>query len=127
LPELKSYLSNIPDRLLITTDFYPKNEYGFHDPNYILTLSEDSARWLADGGLKLYGTSWKSSDYQPGSMKRPIHNILFESAIILECLDLSVVPEGDYYIFCNPVNIEGSSEVPVNPLLLSKDELINLV
>ncbi len=69
LSELKAVLNNkIPKKLLVTTKEYPKNKDGYHDPNYVLTLSLEAAQWLiSSSDFNLYGTSWKSSDYSPGS------------------------------------------------------------
>ena len=47
LKELKVVLGNkAPDKLLLTTDHYLKNKDGFHDPNYVLTLTQEAADWL---------------------------------------------------------------------------------
>jgi kynurenine formamidase len=71
----------------------------------------------------LYGTTWKSSDYAPGSMLRPIHNEIFRKAGIVECLNLKDVPGGDYFLVCFPLNIKGASESPVTAVLFEKNEI----
>jgi len=82
-------ISDLPSKILISTDFYPMNAQGYHDPNYVLTLSQEAANFLiSNENFDLYGTSWKSSDYCPGSIDRPIHNTLFKKALILENLNL---------------------------------------
>ncbi|MFN9066794.1 MAG: hypothetical protein ACK5V3_06165, partial [Bdellovibrionales bacterium] len=112
------------EKLLITSDFCPENKSGFHDPNYVLTLSLESAEWLINlPKFNLFGTSWKSSDYAPGSMQRPIHNTLFKRALIVENLILSKVPEGNYFLVCIPIMLAGSSESPVTPVLFNAHEL----
>jgi kynurenine formamidase len=63
--------------------------------------------------FNLSGTSWKPTDYQPGSPLRPIHNEIFKKALILEYLNLNSVPEGEYFINCFPLNLKGASESPV--------------
>ena len=109
---------------MLTTDFYPTNNSGFHDPNYVLTLSLDAASYLVnDKGINLYGTSWKSTDFMPGKMERPIHKKIFEKAVILEMLDLKSVPAGEYFLVAYPLMIEGASESPVTALLFTKAEL----
>src|SRR5690606_38202472 len=101
-------------------------ENSFHDPNFVLTLSLEAANWLTSStDFNLYGTSWKSSDYKPGSAERPIHNKLFEKCIILECLELSSVPEGEYFLVTFPLYIKGASESLVPPTLFTYDELTN--
>lgn len=117
-------LVSVPKKILITTEFYPLNEDGYHDPQYVLTLSQEAADYLISlPGFHLYGTSWKSSDFNPGKPDRPIHNTLFKRAGILENLDLMNVPEGIYFMTAFPLPIEGASESPVVPVLFTKDDL----
>ncbi|WP_408095730.1 cyclase family protein [Peredibacter sp. HCB2-198] len=117
-------VKEFPEKLLITTEVYPQNPQGYHDPNYVLTLSQESADYLVShGDFHLYGTSWKSSDFNPGRAERPIHNTLFKRALILENLELKNVPEGFYFMSAFPLPIKNASESPVVPVLFSKDEL----
>ncbi|MBG59189.1 MAG: hypothetical protein CMJ16_01900 [Peredibacter sp.] len=115
----------VPQRVIITLKDIPLNRHGLHDPNYVLILSQEAANFLSeDEKLKLYGTSWKSSDFMPGKKERPIHNTLFKSALIMECLDLKDVPAGTYFLNCFPLPLEGSSESPVCPVLYTKEEIL---
>jgi kynurenine formamidase len=115
---------SIPNKILISTDFYPLNNDGYHDPNYVLTLSQKAADYLVSlDGFHLYGTSWKSSDFNPGKPERLIHNTLFKKAGILENLDLKNVPEGIYFIAAFPLPLGEASESPVVPVLFTKEEL----
>lgn len=125
LEELKEALKGrVPQKLILTSESYFKSKSGFHDPNYVLTLSIEAAKWLvSNDGFNLFGTSWKSSDFKPGSMDRPIHNLLFKNAVILECLDLEFVPGGEYFLVAFPVRIKGASESPVTPVLFTKTEV----
>jgi len=112
------------EKVLLTTDFYPVNADGFHDPNYVLTLSPEAAQYLVQlPGFNLYGTSWKSSDHRPGSPERPIHKILLSKAIIFELLDLRHVPEGRYFFSGFPLRLEGASESAVCPVLYEKHDI----
>ena len=113
-------------RILITFDDYPVDEFGNHDQNKVLVLSEDATHWLLKNNpnLCLYGTSWKSTDYQPGSKERPIHKLLFEKSVtIFECLNLKNVPSGEYFWFAFPLPLEGASESPVCPVLFTESEM----
>lgn len=123
--EIKDRLGDtIPDKLFITTEVYPRNADGYHDPDYVLTLSQETADYLTShSSFHLYGTSWKSSDFNPGKAERPIHNTLFKQALILENLALKNVPEGRYFLSAFPLPIEGASESPVVPVLFSKSEM----
>lgn len=126
LEELYNKISNIKnlERILITVEDIPENSFGYHDPNYVVTLSQAAADYLASiENFKLFGTSWKSTDYMPGSIERPIHKAIFKKALILEYINLNQVPEGEYFINCFPLNLEGASESPVTAVLFELDEL----
>lgn len=98
-------------------NFYSSTEYAF-------TLSLEAAKWLtAMPGFNLFGTIWKSSDFQPGSRDRPIHVELFKRAGILECLDLTEVPEGEYFLSAFPLPLVNATESPVCPILFTRNEL----
>ena len=113
------------EKILLTTENYPINKDGYHDPNHVLTLSIEAAEFLVQNeGFNLYGTSWKSSDYMPGSLERPIHKTLFTKAVIFELLDLRNVPEGEYFFVGFPVRLQFASESPVTPVLFRKDEIL---
>lgn len=116
-------VKELPAKILITSEYYIENPEGFHDPNYVLTLSQEAANFLvSQTEFNLYGTSWKSSDFNPGKRERPIHNTLFQKAIILENLKLRNVPEGEYFMSAFPLPIIGASESPVVPVLFTKEE-----
>jgi len=126
LNELKEKISQIcsdaiPPKVLITTKDYPSDEEGYHAENHVLVFNEEAANFLIKiPGFHLFGTSWKSTDFQPGKAKRPIHNIIFQKGIIFELLNLAHVPEGKYYFSGLPLFIENAVESPVNPLLIDK-------
>lgn len=123
----KMKLKSIPPKILITSENYPVNSEGYHDPNYVLTLSNDAAEYLVHiDGFHLYGTSWKSSDYSPGSLERPIHNKIFTKGIILENLKLENISEGIYFMNAFPLPISNASESPVVPVLFDFEELVSL-
>jgi kynurenine formamidase len=108
-------------KVLITTVNYPTDSNGYHKSNYILVLDESAAKYLLElPEFHLFGTSWKSTDYQPGKFERPIHDLLFQKAVIFELLNLNNVPEGKYYFSGIPLYIEDSVESPVTPILISK-------
>lgn len=119
--ELKPYLGNTDASIfLITAENSPYLAYGVHDPSYVLTLSEAAAKlMLKCQNFKAYGTSWKSSDYNPGSRDRKIHNLIFQKGIIYENLLLDKVSEGEYHFSGLPVMVKGSSEMVVNPIISS--------
>lgn len=121
--KLQSY-SNV-QKVLISIENIPENEFGYHDPSLVLTLSLEAAEYLTSlSGFNLFGTSWKSTDFMPGSPERPIHNEIFKKAIILEYINLNGVPEGEYFINCFPLNLEGASESPVSAVLFESEDLV---
>lgn len=113
-----------PSKVLITTDNYVADDNGYHDERYILTLNVEAASYLVEQEtFNGFGTSWKSTDYQPGKQGRPIHNIIFKKGLIFECLDLKNVPEGKYFFSGFPLRLENSSESPLCPVLFSESEI----
>ena len=120
-------VTNLGPKVLISSLFCPLNKEGFHDPNYVLTLSQEAADFLISSpSFDLYGTSWKSSDFNPGSFERPIHNTIFKKALILENLNLKDVPEGIYFMTAFPLPFKDASESPVVPVLFTQEELSNI-
>jgi kynurenine formamidase len=123
---LKKFGNERYEKLLITIEDYPENNDGYHDPNYVLTLSQEGADFLVSlEGFHLYGTSWKSSDFNPGKHERPIHNTLFSKALVLENLKLNGVPEGVYFMSAFPLPLNEASESPVVPVLFTKEEVLS--
>lgn len=113
-----------PDKLILTLADLPQTAQGQHDPAHALTLAEDAAHWLlANPRFNAYLTSWKSTDFQPGSRARPIHRLLLPRAAVFECLDLRAVPEGRYFLSAFPLPLAGASESPVCPVLFTAAEL----
>ncbi len=114
------HLTIIPPKILITTHNYPIDSFGYHKQNYVLILSLEAAKFISETiGFNAFGTSWKSSDYQPNSADRPIHNIILSKGVIYELLNLNHVPEGRYTFSGMPLYLQGASESPVTPILVS--------
>ncbi len=115
---------NVPSKVFMTTECATVTSDGFYDSRFILVLSTDAARWLVSSpDFNAFGTSWKSSDFEPGKRERPIHDILFSQAVLFEQLKLDMVPEGEYWLSGFPVYLAGATEAPVTPVLFTKDEL----
>ncbi len=110
----------VPRRLLLTPDEVPQDVLGNHDSQYAFTLSADAAMWLTQGGLVTYGTSYKSTDFQPGRRERPIHRILLENGVVYELLRLAHVPAGEYFFSGQPLLLAGASECAVAPVLFPR-------
>lgn len=113
----------MPEKLLLAAEDTPLDEYMQHNQSYVLTLTSDAANWLTSNPkFNMYGTTWKSTDFEPGSRERPIHKIILKQAAIFELLDLTSVPEGEYFFVGSPLRLEGASESPASPMLFKKDE-----
>ena len=113
-----------PDKLIISAKAVALNQFGYHDPNYIFVLTSEAASWLCSNArFNAFGTSWKSSDFEPGSRERPVHKILLAQAILLEYLITWHVPEGEYFMAAFPLLIRGASESPLTPVLFNYAEL----
>ncbi len=114
----------IPDKLILTLADLPQTAAGLHDPAHALSLTEDAADWLlSNPRFDAYLTSWKSTDFQPGSRARPIHRRLLPRAAVFECLDTRDVPEGRYFLSAFPLPLAGASESPVCAVLFTAEEL----
>ena len=114
----------VPEKLFITAEDAPCGAEGFHDSKFVLILSVEAALWLtSNASFNAYGTSWKSSDFQPGSRERPIHKILLKQAVLFEQLKLQHVPEGTYFLSAFPLALAGASESPCTPVLYEQREL----
>ncbi len=124
--KISSFSDKIHSKILIAPDVYEVDQFGFHAQNYVFTLSAAAAHMLIEReGFHLFGTSWKSLDYNPERPERPIHDIIFKKAIAMENLDLLNVPEGNYFMCNYPIPVMDASEGVVAPILFTKDEIFN--
>lgn len=80
-------------------------------------ISEDAAKHMVNLGLRLVGLDYLSvEEYQREG--RPTHNTLLGvGMVVLEGLDLTGVPEGDYELICLPLKIKGADGAPARVLL----------
>lgn len=78
---------------------------------------EDAARYIVEMGIKLVGIDWLSiEEYQkPG---RPTHHTLLGAGVVvIEGLNLSNVPPGDYELLCLPLKIKDGDGAPARVFL----------
>lgn len=85
-------------------------------------LDGPSAKFLAElGVLRLVGVDYLSVD-RLHSGTHPAHEALMGAGVtIIEGLDLSEVPPGDYMLFCGPMKIEGGDGAPARVFLIQED------
>ena len=99
-------------RLLIKTDNSGKfllNAAEFHE-NYA-ALDVSAAHYLHSMGMRLVGIDYLSIEPFAGS--GAVHEILLGAGIvILEGVNLAVVPAGEYELICAPLKLQGADGAP---------------
>ncbi len=79
-------------------------------------IDAGGARWLVEHGLRLVGIDYLS--IAPFKKSRPTHEALLEAEmIVLEGVNLSAVPAGDYTLYCLPLKLGGSDGAPARAIL----------
>lgn len=105
-------------RLLIKTrnsHLWERGEKEFSEG--FVGVSVDGAEWLVHAGVKLVGIDYLS--IAPYHQSLPTHQILLQPGIvILEGLDLSAVPPGNYDLYCLPLKLVGSDGAPARVILI---------
>ncbi len=85
-------------------------------------LTPEAANFLVAKGIKLVGIDYLSIEkaHYPG---HPTHLALLEAGVVvIEGLDLSDVPAGDYELFCLPLRIRGADGAPARVFLRSRHD-----
>jgi len=103
-------------RVLFGTGNSARLRQGRFEGEYAF-VSADAARHLVDTGTKLVGTDCLSVDeyHKEG---HPSHHILLGAGVvIIEGLDLSDVPAGDYELLCLPLKLRDADGAPARVLL----------
>ena len=91
----------------------PRHEFR---PDYI-ALSDGAADFLVEKKVRLVGVDYLSVQRFRHAGART-HHILLEAGItILEGIDLSEVPEGDYQLACLPLKLVGADGAPARAIL----------
>lgn len=104
----------LPERLLLRTG---KSVASGSFPADWPTLTPEAAHWLAQGGLRLFGTDAPSVDPRTATTL-DVHLALFGGgAFVLENLALDAVPPGDYLLTAYPVLVNGADAAPVRAVL----------
>jgi arylformamidase len=82
-------------------------------------LAPDGAENLVDNGLELVGIDYLSIEQFQSGHNRTHRTLLAKSVVILEGLDLSVPPSGEYQLICLPLRIEGCDGAPARAVLIA--------
>ena len=102
-------------RLLLKTSFSAHNQFIENYPS----LSFDAARLITGKGICCVGIDSPSIESYlcDGTVHR---ELLMKGCIIIELLDLSSVPEGDYDMIALPLRLEGLDGSPARVVLMKK-------
>jgi len=103
--------------LLLKTWFSGRQEF---DPGYP-ALSVEAAGLIAGAGITCLGTDAPSIEAFEGD--GAVHRLLLgHGTVILELLDLSAVPEGEYFMVALPLRLKGLDGSPVRAVLCKQEE-----
>jgi len=82
-----------------------------------LALTPEAASYLNDAGMQVIGMDALSIDVYENT-KHPVHHLLLQNnVIIIERLDLSQVPAGDYELIALPIKLKGADGAPARVVL----------
>jgi arylformamidase len=103
--------------LLLKTGFSERQEF---DPGYP-SLSLEAAQVLIDTGITCLGIDTPSIEGY--DCDGSVHRLLLgREMIVLELLDLSAVPAGNYFMVALPMRLKGADGSPVRAILWDKEE-----
>ncbi|MHB9108611.1 MAG: cyclase family protein [Armatimonadota bacterium] len=87
------------------------------DPDFV-GLDEASAHMLLGLGIKLLGVDGLSVEPEEGD--GTVHELLLTAGVVIvEGLNLSAVPAGDYQLICAPLKLESADGAPARVFLVS--------
>lgn len=113
--------STIPSgttRLLFKTrnsTHWARNEKTFFSG--FVGVTENGAEWLVEHRIILVGVDYLS--VAPYRQSVPTHRILLGAGVVVvEGLNLTDVPQGDYLLYCLPLKLLGSDGAPARSILV---------
>lgn len=104
------------ERILVKTQNSLRSFEKFYD-DYIY-LDGDAADYLAYLGITLFGIDYFSVKQRGSADQRPHTSLLSKNIPIIEGLDLSQVPAGNYTLVCLPLKFIGLEAAPARIVLL---------
>ncbi|MDO8590750.1 MAG: hypothetical protein Q7R65_02090 [bacterium] len=105
------------ERILVKTRNSLRGFDKFYD-DYIY-LNGDAADYLAELGISLFGIDYFSVKQRGSKDQRPHTSLLSKNIPIIEGLDLSQVPAGNYTLVCLPLKFTGIEGGPARVILIS--------
>lgn len=106
------------ERILLKTrnslqNYYSRSRF---EPGFC-ALEPDAATYLSGQGAALVGIDYASIG--TGETNSETHRIILGShTAVLEGIDLSAVPDGDYFLCAAPIKVTGGDGAPVRALLM---------
>jgi arylformamidase len=85
--------------------------------NYTFVAPE-GAQYLVDSGVELVGVDYLSVEQFHSGHHRTHRTLLENGVVIIEGLDLSVPPAGEYELICLPLRLEGCDGAPARAVLV---------
>ena len=84
-------------------------------------LTPEAARWLVGQGFRLLGIDGPSVDAEEDD-SLPVHRILLDAGVVIvEGLDLHLVPAGVYTLICMPLKLKDCDGAPARVMLLESE------
>ncbi len=96
-------------RLMKQPEFVPDYTY----------IAPDGAQYLVDIGVELVGVDYLSIEQFHSGHHRTHRTLLGKNVVIIEGLDLSEPPAGDYQLICLPLRLEGLDGAPARAVLIA--------
>jgi arylformamidase len=81
-------------------------------------LAPDGAKYLVDNGVDLVGIDYLSIEQFHSGHHRTHRTLLERGVVIVEGLDLSVPPPGEYQFICLPLRLQGCDGAPARAVLI---------
>ena len=100
-------------------DFIKKDEFDFN----FTVLSGEAAEYLASSGVKTVGFDYLTVDPADKDSKDAHKELLSRGVCIIEGLDLSEPPEGDYFAVCLPLKLGETDGAPGRAILIEIESL----
>jgi arylformamidase len=87
-------------------------------PDYTY-IAPDGAQYLVEIGVELVGVDYFSIEQFRSGHHRTHRTLLGRDVVIIEGLDLSEPPPGDYQLICLPLRLEGRDGAPARAVLVA--------
>lgn len=118
--DLKSHSISEGDRILFKTSNSSLWEREDFSEDYVY-LSPGAAEYLANRNVQLVGVDYHIPEALEDTARPVHHTLLGNNILILEGVNLSEVPEGEYFLLCLPLRIKGGDAAPARVVLLEGD------